>query len=376
MSTCEHDDEPFLTIGEVARDSGLSASALRFYDRQGVLVPAEVDPSSGYRRYTGAQVRSARLVAGLRRVGMPLGEVALVLEQDARGQVSGAAAVVAAHERRLEEGLADARWEIRRTLALLTGESVPGVVRVAVMAPALARAVRCVRFAVADPEGAPVVGAPGGADHVVLTGVLLEMGSSGLRLVATDRHRLAIGVAPVVEPSLAPQDPTGRVVPTAWLDAVVAASARDDIIEIVLHEASVEAFAGGARLQSACVPGTFPDYRPIVDPYLWSKPEATIDAGSAGATLHAGHHVDADGLAALVGAHSGRAVLGLRVQDGSVVLAQDSAAADVHVDPGFLHEALVAVDGPPALVLDGPVRPLAIRGADGGFSVLMPVAQP
>ena len=31
-----------LTIGELARLSGLSASALRFYDRQGVLVPAEV----------------------------------------------------------------------------------------------------------------------------------------------------------------------------------------------------------------------------------------------------------------------------------------------------------------------------------------------
>ncbi len=28
------------SIGEMARDSGLSVSALRFYDRAGVLVPA------------------------------------------------------------------------------------------------------------------------------------------------------------------------------------------------------------------------------------------------------------------------------------------------------------------------------------------------
>lgn len=39
------------SIGEMARDGGLSVSALRFYDRAGVLVPAWVDPVSGYRWY-------------------------------------------------------------------------------------------------------------------------------------------------------------------------------------------------------------------------------------------------------------------------------------------------------------------------------------
>ena len=59
-------------IGEMARASGLSVSALRFYDGAGVLVPAEVDPLTGYRRYADDQLRAARLVAGLRRVGMPV----------------------------------------------------------------------------------------------------------------------------------------------------------------------------------------------------------------------------------------------------------------------------------------------------------------
>ena len=36
------DPDTLLTIGEVARQSGLTASALRFYDREGVLVPAAV----------------------------------------------------------------------------------------------------------------------------------------------------------------------------------------------------------------------------------------------------------------------------------------------------------------------------------------------
>src|SRR5690349_5810995 len=62
-------------IGEIARASGLSISALRFYDGAGVLVPAEVDPATGYRRYSDDQLRAARLVAGLRRVGMPVAEI-------------------------------------------------------------------------------------------------------------------------------------------------------------------------------------------------------------------------------------------------------------------------------------------------------------
>ena len=40
-----------LRIGEMARASGLTVSALRFYDGAGVLVPAAVDPATGYRTY-------------------------------------------------------------------------------------------------------------------------------------------------------------------------------------------------------------------------------------------------------------------------------------------------------------------------------------
>jgi DNA-binding transcriptional MerR regulator len=54
-----------------------------------VLVPAEVDPATGYRRYAPEQVRAARLIAGLRRVGMPLSEVTLVLEQSSAARAPG-----------------------------------------------------------------------------------------------------------------------------------------------------------------------------------------------------------------------------------------------------------------------------------------------
>ena len=67
-------------IGRLARDSGLTVSALRFYDGAGVLVPAHVDPQSSYRWYSDEQVLVARLVARLRRVGMPVADIRRVVE--------------------------------------------------------------------------------------------------------------------------------------------------------------------------------------------------------------------------------------------------------------------------------------------------------
>ncbi len=68
--------DPLLTIGEFARRSMLSPKALRLYDRQGLLVPAEVDPDSRYRRYRESQLADARLIARLRRLDMPLADIA------------------------------------------------------------------------------------------------------------------------------------------------------------------------------------------------------------------------------------------------------------------------------------------------------------
>ena len=64
-----------MTSGEFARASRLSRKALRLYDELGLLRPAEVDPVTGYRRYARAQLEQARLVAWLRRLGMPLATI-------------------------------------------------------------------------------------------------------------------------------------------------------------------------------------------------------------------------------------------------------------------------------------------------------------
>ena len=69
-----------LSIGEFAKASRLSAKALRLYAELGLLVPARVDPDTGYRWYAPGQLASARLVATLRRVGVPLARIRDILD--------------------------------------------------------------------------------------------------------------------------------------------------------------------------------------------------------------------------------------------------------------------------------------------------------
>jgi serine/threonine protein phosphatase PrpC len=67
-----------LTIGAFAKAARLTPKALRLYDEVGLLRPAAVDPESGYRLYDPDQLELARLIASLRRIGMPLAEIRTV----------------------------------------------------------------------------------------------------------------------------------------------------------------------------------------------------------------------------------------------------------------------------------------------------------
>jgi PPM family protein phosphatase len=92
-----------LTIGEFARLSRLSPKALRLYDELGLLRPFRVDEWSGYRYYAPSQLERARLVAWLRRLGMPLAQIGTVVESPP----AKAAASVAAFLRVTEADFAE-----------------------------------------------------------------------------------------------------------------------------------------------------------------------------------------------------------------------------------------------------------------------------
>ncbi|MFJ4421653.1 MerR family transcriptional regulator [Streptomyces bobili] len=97
-----------LTIGAFAKASRLSPKALRLYDELELLRPARVDPDTGYRYYTTGQLERARLVAWLRRLGMPLARIREVCALDP----AAAATEIRAYWARVE-----AETAVRRDLA-------------------------------------------------------------------------------------------------------------------------------------------------------------------------------------------------------------------------------------------------------------------
>ena len=72
-------------VGAFAQLSGLTVETLRHYHQIGLLVPAEVDDRTGYRRYGLRQLPRARALAALRDVGMPLEDAAAIVDATDRG---------------------------------------------------------------------------------------------------------------------------------------------------------------------------------------------------------------------------------------------------------------------------------------------------
>ncbi len=62
-----------LTIGEVARRSGVATSALRFYEEQGLIHSERTD--SGHRRYPRAVIRLVAFVVFAQKVGLSLEDI-------------------------------------------------------------------------------------------------------------------------------------------------------------------------------------------------------------------------------------------------------------------------------------------------------------
>lgn len=337
------DDPSLLTIGELARASGLSISALRFYDRQGVLTPTTVDPSSGYRWYAPEQVDDAQLLAALRRVGLPVAESATVV---ARRDPDVTQRVLDHHLKDLEDGLAAARAEVSRIRSrwvephdlggvgpsAATGTSGPTVLRI--QATDLLTGLSTVRHAVGDDPDMPSI------HGVFMVGI-----SSGdhevLRLAASDRSRAAFTEVPAqVEGRLR------ALLPTTVVDAVLAAGPQlEGTVEITFVQGEVRiASRSGIVLCEPAPEAAFPDLSHAI-------PKA-----------HSTATVLPENLVAYLTER------GISVNPDFVLDALDALAianADAQVE-GTLQLRLD---------LDGPSEPLAIRraGTPGTFVVVLPI---
>jgi len=105
-----------LGIGEFARRSGLTVKALRYYDRIGLLEPAQTSRDTNFRRYRRDQIASARLIAKLRSVGVPIEEIRLALTDPSGEAVSQ---ILGSHRQRLQARAARLAGDLHRLQHLL-----------------------------------------------------------------------------------------------------------------------------------------------------------------------------------------------------------------------------------------------------------------
>ena len=62
---------PAVNVSDLAREVGIASSAVRFYERKGILPPAPRQ-DNGYREYTDDDLCRLRIVVSLRRLGLEL----------------------------------------------------------------------------------------------------------------------------------------------------------------------------------------------------------------------------------------------------------------------------------------------------------------
>ncbi|MFI7104573.1 MerR family transcriptional regulator [Streptomyces sp. NPDC050161] len=377
------DTEELLSIGAFARRVGLAPSALRFYDDCGVLRPARVDEVSGYRYYAAEQVPRAVRLRRLREAGLPLVDVPVVLD----GPESAARGVLRQYLERTLRTADEARAVVEGFLREAPDDG--GRARARVCGAELASAVRQVAPAAA--------GGAAREEFPVLGGVLLELADDEVRLVATDRYRLALRVLRSQESAGGPH----RV--------LIGADEVRDMADWALRQVTVEIEADGhgVRLRSGECSGAgwtgsgdlrvvggdaegFPDYRLMLAALEAGRHRLILDrgalreavAGRHGAVSLAVEGADGGGRESgsdggvgadqvVIAAGGGREAVRLRgIRTGPAVR--------VAFDPAVLMPALEAGVGPDVLLeIASAGQPVVVRSADqGSFSTLvMPVRE-
>jgi MerR family transcriptional regulator, aldehyde-responsive regulator len=86
MSTNLTDDLADLTIQQVSRRTGLAESALRYYERIGLIEPVPRDESSGHRRYPSDLVAAIESLSCLRGTGMSVADMRAYVTNMQRGR--------------------------------------------------------------------------------------------------------------------------------------------------------------------------------------------------------------------------------------------------------------------------------------------------
>lgn len=92
-----------LAIGDFSRATHLSVKTLRHYHSIGLLIPGDVDPGTGHRRYGTDQIPTAQVIRRFRALDMPLEEIQAVISTS---DLATRNELIAGHLQRLESTLA------------------------------------------------------------------------------------------------------------------------------------------------------------------------------------------------------------------------------------------------------------------------------
>lgn len=247
-----------MPIGEFARSSGLTSSALRFYADSELLVPAEVDAATGYRYYAPEQLHRATLLRRLRETDMSLVAVAAVLD----AEPGEAARLIDEHVEAVTDNARRARHTGREIKAALSGGAPVGVA--VSSGPILASAVEQILAATAHEPGLPVLG-----------GVRIEVDPAALTLTATDRYRLSVRS---LVPTTVLADTWAATVDGDDLRAAVPEIRRSATVrlEATEQELSILTDSRGVR-QCRVLHDEYPNYRLMLDSLEPAVQRITVD---------------------------------------------------------------------------------------------------
>ncbi|MEZ0095451.1 MerR family transcriptional regulator [Streptacidiphilus sp. EB129] len=199
----------YLSIGDFSRATHMTVKTLRHYHEIGLLEPVEVDPQTGYRRYSAEQIPTARVVRRFRDLGMPLEEVRTVL---AATDVATRNRHISAHLTRLEEELGRTQRAVaalRDLLTLPVSAHAPGIELRSVGAVQTAAVTATVEV---QDVGAWFQGALGELFATMAGQGLRETGHAG-GVYCDELFTLHRGQATVFVPCQGPLRPVGRVAP-------------------------------------------------------------------------------------------------------------------------------------------------------------------
>lgn len=220
----------YLSIGDFSRATHMTVKTLRHYHQIGLLEPADVDPHSGYRRYTAGQIPAAQVIRRFRGLGMPLEEIQAVLSAP---DLAARNERITAHLGRLEQQLGRTQWAIASLRDLLTpppADQVPERIEVRRMPAVEAAAITAVVSA--DDSPAWVQGAIGELHATMIAQRVTPRGPAGgiyADAVFTEHH----GQVTIFVPAAGPVRPLGRVrpaeVPAAELAVIAYAGPPDDV---------------------------------------------------------------------------------------------------------------------------------------------------